>query len=439
MKIFNYEEVGNIDIQQARKMINIINEFFYTNYEGIGKTNALNQEYEYFSDFHKLWELNHEEILSPKIDKEKCEEVADILHQLYIEYDNLFYELYDTASLEKRNICNVRFFTSNQEFRVSINIEKMFDLFEEKPEVFKIKRIYNEPEDFIKNIGLASSGQIDKRIQYAKKSAKVFIDKNIEPYDLFEYFNKDIKNIKVYLKGLDGVGLGKKKIDMFLRDMIVLKVWEEPINSEIIDVASDVNTMKVALRTGILKTKIPLVSSFLDIFCHQYGLIDNKTAIAWRTVWRIWKRKYPNECVKEGPSLLDYLIYKIIGGEFCKEKLTIYECNKGHRFKYKNSRKKICVTCKNKTGESNHSIEVKEKRLPCTDEDGAMVISNSKYVKGKQAILHGIEECPFKNICKPWSNDFVKIRAPKSISIKQGTGWETAYTRKEEGGGGLMA
>ena len=35
-------------------------------------------------------------------------------------------------------------------------------------------------------------------------------------------------------------------------------------NFDKIDVASDINTMKVAFRTRILKTEIPLVSSFLD-------------------------------------------------------------------------------------------------------------------------------------------------------------------------------
>lgn len=51
--------------------------------------------------------------------------------------------------------------------------------------------------------------------------------------------------------------------------MVVLSIWKDYKNFEQIDVASDRNTMKVALRTGILKTEIPLVSSFLDIFCYH--------------------------------------------------------------------------------------------------------------------------------------------------------------------------
>lgn len=52
---------------------------------------------------------------------------------------------------------------------------------------------------------------------------------------------------------------------MFLRDMVVLGIWQNVDGFDKIDVASDINTIKVALRTGIIKTEIPLVSSFLDI------------------------------------------------------------------------------------------------------------------------------------------------------------------------------
>ncbi len=92
----------------------------------------------------------------------------------------------------------------------------------------------------------------------------------IEPFDLFKYFNKDVLKIREFLLGNKGSGFGNKKIDMFIRDMVVLKVWKNPVNFDSINVASDINTIKVALRTGIIETSIPLVSSFLDIFCYQY-------------------------------------------------------------------------------------------------------------------------------------------------------------------------
>ena len=114
---------------------------------------------------------------------------------------------------------------------------------------------------------------------------------------------------------------------MFVRDMVVLEIWNEVKGFEKIDVASDVNTIKVALRTGILKTAIPLVSSFLDIFCYQYGYIDEMNANAWRRVWEIWKKTYPEECISS-PCLMDYFVYKVVGKQFCKESLSIYKCEK---------------------------------------------------------------------------------------------------------------
>ena len=69
---------------------------------------------------------------------------------------------------------------------------------------------------------------------------------------------------------------------------VILKIRKEEPKLAIINVASDVNTIKVALRTGILKTAIPLVSSFLDIFCNQYSYIDDMNAEAWRRVWEIF-------------------------------------------------------------------------------------------------------------------------------------------------------
>ena len=68
------------------------------------------------------------------------------------------------------------------------------------------------------------------------------------------------------------MGFKEKKADIFLRDMADFEVWNYSSGSEQINVASDANTMRVALRTGILKGRTPLLSSFLDVHCYQYGL-----------------------------------------------------------------------------------------------------------------------------------------------------------------------
>ena len=42
-----------LDINDAREIVKAINNFLYTNYEGIGHTSVLGNTYEYLSDFHK--------------------------------------------------------------------------------------------------------------------------------------------------------------------------------------------------------------------------------------------------------------------------------------------------------------------------------------------------------------------------------------------------
>jgi len=43
----------DLNLKEIRFIISKINEYFYTNYEGIGYTNILDDEFEYFSEFHK--------------------------------------------------------------------------------------------------------------------------------------------------------------------------------------------------------------------------------------------------------------------------------------------------------------------------------------------------------------------------------------------------
>ena len=221
--------------------------------------------------------------------------------------------------------------------------------YKDDPSIFDKEYINSEPDSFIRDLKFSNLSQTDKRIQFAKKSAEMLLQFGCEPFDLLKKFDGDLIEIKNQLIMNQGMGFGNKKADMFIRDMIVLNVWKDYKNFEQLDVASDRNTMKVALRTGILKTKIPLVSSFLDVFCYQYSLIDQWCAKAWREVWQVWNKKYPKECI-EGPSLIDYLVYRIIGVEFCNEKLAIFkgqEC--GHIFKWHSSKNKKCQVCAKKS------------------------------------------------------------------------------------------
>lgn len=315
----------SLDINDAREIVKAINDFLYTNYEGIGHTSALGKTYEYLSDFHKYWEKHHEEILNCQIDEQKCEFVADALHDVYLKtHGNAFQEIYDTYNLSLEDICRVRFLTANQDFRGSRVFSQLADIFNSDNSIFDIESIKQDPEGFLKEIKVGNLSQGDKRISYAQKIAEFLIQHNCTPYELIDKYNYDIYKLRMALINCKGAGYGNKKTDMFLRDMVVLKVWKNVINFDKIDVASDVNTIKVALRTGIISTAIPLVSSFLDIFCHQYSYIDKMNALAWRRVWEIWQSKYPLETISS-PCLMDYFVYGVIGRQFCKASLAIFE------------------------------------------------------------------------------------------------------------------
>jgi len=131
---------------------------------------------------------------------------------------------------------------------------------------------------------------------------------------------------------------------------------------------------------------------------------------------------------------MDFFVYRIIGKEFCKESLCVFQCETGeHEFKWHSGRNKTCQICKNK------KAFVIRKILPCTDVDGNIAISKNEFIVGHNAVLQGITECPFASVCEPQSSNFNKLNPPKSISILGQTGWESARAKKNEGGGGLMS
>ncbi|MGQ4876746.1 MAG: hypothetical protein ACP6IY_21985 [Promethearchaeia archaeon] len=421
----------NLKIEEERQIISKINEFLFTNYDGIGTTHILERDFEYFSEYHKYWEKNYNKLLNPKIDKNQCKVIADILYRIYKQYGKApFNELYKIDNLKNSEICKIRYFTANQDFRGSRDITKFAQIYVQKPKIFEKEYIYENPEKFLNDLGLSRLSQNDKRIKYAQKSAELLIENNIEPIDLFNFLDRDFFQLKEFLIQAEGSGYGKKKADMFIRDMYILKIWVNGKNFDKIDVASDINTIKVALRTRILKTDIPLVSSFFDIFCYQYGLMDKMNAKAWRQVWEIWNNDYPKECI-ESPCLMDYLIYRLIGKEICKEQLYLYNCDtNGHNFFWFNSRIKKCKIC------NNRPVHIINKTLPCKKKEGSIFFRNNNKVN---EFLPGIQNCPFVEACKPNSPIFKKLNPPKSISILGKTGWKSAKTRKNEGGGGLMA
>lgn len=422
-----------MNIKGARRIICAINDYLYTTHANIGTIEELGRTFNYFSDFHKFWHNHHGEILGCTIDEVICERIADSLHEVYSSTQGAaFTSVWDTCGLNHEQVCRVRFLTANQDFRGSRNFSDLANVFESDNTIFDENNIKEEPQEFLRSIDVGGLSQNDKRISYAKNIATFILSHECSPYELIDKYDRDVFALRNALIECNA-GYGNKKADMFIRDMVVLGIWSDVTGFENINVASDVNTIKVALRTGIIKTEIPLVSSFLDIFCYQYGYIDDMNAKAWRRVWEIWTNKYPKDQMTS-PCLLDYFVYNVIGRQFCREGLSIFQGrNCGHIFRWHSGMNKTCQTCHSQ-GIRRQPASVINKVLPCCDEEGYIAILMTDYVKSLPE-EQKIRQCPFVDICA----DKKHLMPPKSISIMGQTGWQSAYCIKGEGGGGLMA
>jgi hypothetical protein len=425
-----------LSLDQARSIVKEINDFLYTNTENIGTVDFGGKEFDFFSEFHKYWLAHNKEILDIQINEDNCKAVAIKLHEVYVRTKGIaFKEIYDTCGLSKKDVCRVRFLTANQDFNGSRDFSKLAECFKIDKSIFDEKIIAQNPEDFLKEIKVTRLSQNDKRIKYAKQVSEFLIKQDCIPFDLIKKFDMDVALFKDALINQNGAGYGNKKADMFIRDMVVNNIWTNVINFDKINVASDINTIKVALRTGIIKSAIPFVSSFLDIFGYQYAYVDDMNAMAWRKVWEYWQQMYPEDKIIS-PCMIDYFVYNVIGRQFCREILNIYMCEAvGHIFKYHTGRNKTCQICYKESGIRNKAHVIK-KVMPCIDVDGSIAIKETDFYIGNIA-KPNYEECPFKEICE--KNHSQTLQPPRSISVFGKTGWESAYTRKDTGGGGLMA
>jgi len=212
-------------------------------------------------------------------------------------------------------------------------------------------------------------------------------------------------------------------------------VWPELQHFDRVDVASDINTMKLALRTRILQTDIPLLSSFLDIFCYQYGYIDEMSAKAWRAVWEEWQQVDP-ATVPLSPCQMDFLLYRI-GREYCDEKVVQYVCEDGHTFYYFGARLKNCRLCRDAGKRVRAYAHIRF--LPCQldsadlpRERGQLLLSDNNLLKTFDGV------CILEATCRPKTKSFRALNPPKSISIKGQTSWTNSYAYRDKGGGGMM-
>lgn len=308
------------DVHLSRLFLHNLNRFFYQGFQRRG-TN-------YISEFHKYWKENHKRVLHPHLVITQIRKVANVLDKIFREPE-LFEGIelsspLDHDDLTHRRIANVRFFTAIQDFRTSVSQSKInpFKQYRKHPEWFTARKIIQQPEfihPFLISLKVQDS-QGDKRYGWMLEAAQ-FLVKNCggDAYKLNEAYKRDALAIREALAGQGNIGYSEKKADMFLRDMADWGVWKYRKNYDQINVASDSNTMRVALRTGIIKTAIPLLASYLDVYCYQYGLIDECTQLAWRKVWEVW-REIPGNHAPPTPASMDYLLYSSIGKRLCKIK-----------------------------------------------------------------------------------------------------------------------
>jgi hypothetical protein len=141
----------------------------------------------------------------------------------------------------------------------------------------------------------------------------------------------------------------------------------------------------------ILETDIPLLSSFLDIFCHQYIYIDHKNAQAWRAVWEEWQAIDP-QTAPASPCLVDFIVYDI-GRQYCKDMVGHYQCQMGqHDFYHFGSRlrSRNCLVCHAQRPRRRHAAtltdymlpcQIPHDRLPCNAEGNLLLDSNNLLYK----------------------------------------------------------
>ena len=418
----------------AQRLLTGLNQYFFQTYESIGTTTFNGEELKYFSDFHKFWEEHHREIINAKIDRAQAQLAAQSLDKAILSYGNqLLTVTHDAAGLSQQAIAQVRFFTANQDFREPP--KNPFGRYPDAPSQFDADVIVERPAEFLNFLGMTRLSQTDKRLDFAKNAAAFLISNGITAFEIAQHFSNNAVQIREALINAPNMGYGLKKANMFIRDMVELGVWPDLSGFDRVDVASDINTMKLALRTGILKTDIPLISSFLDIFCYQYGYIDEMSAQAWRVVWEEWKRLHP-ETAPSSPCQMDFLLYRI-GREYCDENIVSYECGDGHLFFYFGARLQYCRICR----QSGHKTlaQGRARILPCQidseklpRENGVLLLSDSNLLRTFDGV------CIFEGTCRPRSADFKALNSPKSISIKGQTGWTNSYAYRDKGGGGMM-
>ena len=348
----------------------------------------------YISEFHKYWEENHEKVLSPKVNPNgECLQVAKVLEGIY--KNNTIKVQLNTLDLTKEEMANVRFFTAIQDFNIDVHARSNpFEFYSRHPDCFKPEKVKNNDllVDELLNF-LGAQSQRDKRKPWMLNSARLLVEEyDSSAYKINEVHHGDVAEIVRALTVEERYGFSTKKAHMLLRDMADLGVWKYKRNIEKLDVMSDKSTMRVALRTGGLQFRIPLLASFLDVSCYQYSIVDRLSRDAWRVVWKEWDKISSNHRPPT-PASMDYLIFRL--GKIA--------CRRNRRF--------------------------------CPPEEEVTAKKLESLIPQDRLIFRADRYCILSEVCQL---ERKMLNAPNSISIEGRTGWKSGKT-SEGGGGGISS
>ncbi|MHA2143326.1 MAG: hypothetical protein ACXADD_17755 [Candidatus Thorarchaeota archaeon] len=414
------------DLRLFRKVLTVVNRYFFQKPDNSTTTHTLGDDRDHFSPFHVFWEMNYEKLLGLEIDAQKVKDVAFSISKLVKQYGTEILKTdLNPGNLSVEEIARVRFLTATQESGLTVG-DRQWTAYRVDPDAFNLENVVEDPSRMIEALGLEKESQADKRRNYAINSAKAVMDLNTTVKGLPEHFENDASELVQFLIDTPALGFGQKITYMLTRDLIELGAWNLN-NLEQIGIAPDINVMKISLRTGLLKSAMPILSSFLDIFCYQYEHLQDVTIKTWTEVWKELRDNYPDYPALF-PGELDFFIFSL-GRELCKENVVWFECSScGHRYPRPNARSKKCTKCGEKATEIRRAMQ-------CAEDQSTLLDYDNRF----RANDVPIRICPFIEVCKPYSEDFTPFDPPKSISILQRTGWTTAYADSKRGGGGLRS
>lgn len=367
------------ETERARRFLSELAAFLY---QDLSEDN-----HDHISAYHEWWERHHLDVLGLKVDDTQCRRVAHVLAEIFAEGQVQVRP--PSQQLPPSLVANVRFLTAAQDFGGRFRGDP-FDLAASAPSLFDPACILADFPGAIDRIlhHIGAQAQFDKRHDYARRGAAWLQEEHGgEAIRIYEDCGGSIRAACRALTDKQlRLGFSAKKANMFVRDMFDWGIWHPGDDADLLDVAADANTMRIALRTGILRTSlVALLPSYLDVYGYQYMAVDEWTVKAWRRVWELWGEDDDTNR-PTAPAFFDYLIYRL-GQSTCRKT---------------------------------------QRRCEATS-DCAKKGKETCPVQG--SVCDGF--CPFRGICEPST---IRLQPPKAISRLGRTGWEAGRT---DAGGGL--